>query len=512
MATAMVTAMGVAMGLCNRRFSRVGGLLMLMSSAVPAQVMTVLPRVSVSEIFTDNVRLTSTGKQAEQVTEISPGLTISSSAGRLQGYFDYSLIESGYAQNSSPRRTQHALTTFGTLEAVDNWAYLDFGGSISQQATSAFGTQSIGNTALNANKSEVSSYRLSPYLRGPLGNLANYEARYSQTLTQSASIADSRVTAAEALLRVSASTAFRQLGWSASVNQSRVDYSAGRTTDSDRLNLGLSYLLTPQLSVSVNGGREATNYTGFDTQSATTHGVAMNWSPSDTTRISASKDSRPFGDTHSVRLEHRTARTAWTFTDTRDVSSTPSQSGLTSIGPIYDILYSQFATVAPDPLARAQLVNAYMQANGIRPDQVVLSSFLTSAMAVQRRQDLVFAVLGVRDTITFIATRTDSHRLDTLSIAQDDLTSSSRVRQRGFTASYSHRLTPDYSLGIFASQQNTSDGTGLQDSKLRSVNVNLSGRVGQKSSVALGLRHTRFSSPLTPYDESAVTFNLNTQF
>jgi len=213
-----------------------------------------------------------------------------------------------------------------------------------------------------------------------------------------------------------------------------------------------------------------------------------------------------------LSFEHRTARTAWKFTDSKDASATPSQTGITSIGPIYDILYSQFASIEPNPTARAQLVNAYMQANNISPGTNVTSSFLTSALSLTRRQDLLFALLGVRDTITFMATRSESSRLDIVSSGVDDLTTSSLVRQRGFSVNYTHRLTPDYSLGVLASQQKTSGDSSLQDATLRLLNVNVTGKVGKRTTASVGIRRVSYSGNTAPYEETAVMFNLIMQF
>lgn len=483
-----------------------------LSDAGQSRAVTIVPRIAITETLTDNVRLASTGRQAEQITEISPGIRISREVGRLRGYFDYSLSEVVYAQSSSPSQSQNALNTFGTLEAVDNWAFLDFNGSISQQAISAFGTQSIDNTSINANRTEVSSYRLSPYLRGRLGNLANYEARYSRAVTSSDAAAQSGVTTVDGAVRINSDSTFRNVGWSVDGNRQRVDYSAGRPTEADRLNLRLSYSVTPQLNVFANGGREANNYTSFEKQSYGTSGFGVNWSPSETTAISAQQDHRSFGDSHSLSFENRTARTAWRFSDSKDVSATPSQTGLASLGSIYDLLYLQFASLEPNPTARARLVNAYLQANGISPNAIVLTSFLTSAVSLQRRQDLSLALLGVRDTVTFIATRSEGNRLDTVSRGVDDFSNSSLVRQRGFIVNYAHRLTPDYSLGVLASQQKTSGDSSQQDITLHSFNINVTGRVGRKATASVAVRRVVSSGGTSSYTETAVIGSLIVQF
>ena len=481
------------------------------SGGGPGRAVSIVPRVSFTETLTDNVRLTNAGQQSEQITAISPGIRINIEGARVKGYFDYALNQIFYAQGSSPSQSQNALNTFGTLEAVDNWAFVDFSGSISQQAVSAFGTQSIDNSSANANRAEVSSFRISPYVRGRLGDLVSYDVRYSQAVTRSDAAGTSGVTSVDGIANFRGDSAFRNLGWSADVSQQRVDFYAGRPTEADRLNLGLSYLITPQLRVSVNAGREANNYTSFDKQSFNTSGVGVHWSPSETTKLSASRDHRSFGDAHSLSFEHRTARTAWRFSDTKDVSATPNQAVVGSLGSIYDLLYSQFTSLEPNAAARAQLVNAYLLANGISPNAVVISSFLTSALSLQRRQDLSFALLGMRDTITFIATRSKSTRLDTVSAGVDDFTTSEVVRQRGFSVNYAHRLTPDYSLGVLVSQQKASGVSSLQETTLRFLNLSLTGKVGNRATASVGVRRV-VSSGNSPYVENAITGNLTVQF
>jgi uncharacterized protein (PEP-CTERM system associated) len=105
-----------------------------MPVATQAEV-TVSPRVSVAEIITDNARLAeSSSRESEQITQISPGVRIDVNGARVKTYFDYALTQSMYAQNTSPSRSQKTLSTFGTVEAVDNRVFFDFNASISQQS------------------------------------------------------------------------------------------------------------------------------------------------------------------------------------------------------------------------------------------------------------------------------------------------------------------------------------------------------------------------------------------
>lgn len=476
------------------------------------RTISIVPRVSVTETLTNNVALKSNNPQSDQITEVAPGINISIQGARLKTYFDYSLNEIYYAQGSSGTRQQNALNTFGTLEAIDNWAYIDFSGNISQQAVSAFGTQSTNNTAINANQTEVASYRLSPYVRGRLGSVANYEARITRAVTSADNATASNTASTNSVVKVSNASAFRSLGWTADVARQQVSYSAGRATQDDNYSLGLTYAITPQVNVSANGGQESNNYTSLDKQSYNTSSIGLNWRPSERTTVSAASGRRSFGNTHNWSFEHRSARTVWRFSDIKDVSTTANQNGFGTVGNVYDLFYNQLDGRGFTPAQRALQVNQLLQQYGFSANTPVVSSFLTSAVSLQRRQDLSFALLGIRDTLTFLLTRTESNRLDTFTSVLDNLSNGTTVNQNGFSVNYSHRLTPDYTLGALLSRQNTSGGTSAQETTLKSLNVNLTGKVGQKAAASVGLRHVVSDSLANSYTETAVTGNLNVQF
>jgi uncharacterized protein (PEP-CTERM system associated) len=480
------------------------------SADAPNRALVISPRVSVTETVTSNVRLAPKGQaQSDEITELNPGININIEGPRLKTYFDYSVDELAYAQNTSARHTLRNLNSYGTLEAIDNWAYLDFSGSISQQAISAFGTQSTSAASINANQTEVSTYRISPYLRGRLGDVATYDARLSGSVSRSAAGSASNVNNSDGALKISSNRVGTGLSWSIDATHDAADYSAARSTSADRLNLTLPYAITPQFSVSIDGGKESNNYTSINQKRYGTGGFGVVWMPSDLTKFSASRDRRSFGESHQVSFESRTARTVWKFSDTQDATTSTGQGGVSSS--LYGLLFSQFASAQPDPIARAQMVNAFLQANGLAPTTVVTSGFLTSTLSLQHQQSLSFALMGVRDTITFVATRTQTSALDALSSVVGDLANATLVNQRGFSANLAHRLTPNYSLGVFASEQVSTGSAATQETRLKSLNVNLTGKVGNNAAFTLGARRV-VSSGATPYVESAVTGNLNVPF
>lgn len=473
---------------------------------------SIVPRVSISETLTDNVRLSTNDRQSEFVTTISPGIRMSADRGRLKAYFDYTLNGSYYAQNTSAARLQNALTAFGTLEAVDNWAFIDASAGISQQSISPLGVQSTGASSINANQNESATVRLSPYLRGRVANVVDYETRYSLTSNRNNGASGSDVIIRDGSVRLSGRGAGERLTWSADAAQQSTTFSAGRTTESDQIKLGVAYAVFPQLSVSVSGGQESDNFITADKRSSSTFGYGVSWIPSERARLSASREARQFGDSFSVVASYRTPRTTWQFTDSKSIASPVGQNGLVNLGSAFDVFFDQFASVEPDPIKRTVLVNNFLLANGLDPTSRVTSNFAVSAVSLLRRQDLSFSLLGIRDTVTFILTRSESSRLDTVSSAVDSLSNSAVIRQSGLSLSYAHRLTPDSSVNVLALLQQSSDSLGLLDSNSRSVNLSFSTKLSAKSTAVVSGRRVIFESNANPYTESAITGTLNVQF
>ena len=472
----------------------------------------VVPRVSLSETITDNASLATAGKQAEQITEISPGIRVSRNAGRIRGYFDYALNGRFLAQNTSASSFQNALSANGVVELVERHAFIDMNAGIARQTISANGVQAGAGQVVSTNQAESTNYRISPYIRGNMSQWADYELRYSFANSASNSAAISQVNDRSVNLSLKGSRTGSRLGWTVNASTASSSFSAARTTETDSLRAGLTYAFTPQLNLSATVGTESNNFTTADKVSSTISGLGLNWSPTQLTQVSLNRQTRPFGESFGINLSTRGPRTVWQYSDTQDVTSTPAQLSFGSLGNVYDIFYTQFETVEPDPIKRAALVEAFLLSNGINPKAQVVGGFLTSAVALQRRQSLSLALLGVRSTVTFLATRTASSRLDTISTAIDDLSNSSLVQQSGFSVNWGHRLTPESALNVNLAAQNSSSSTGLVDSATRSASVGLSTRVGPRTTATVNARRVVSDSNVTPYNETAITGTLSVQF
>ena len=500
-----------------------------------ASKITIAPRVSVVETFTDNALLDNANRRSDLITQVSPGIRISSSGGRIRGSIDYSLTEVLYANNTSGRRSLNNLNAAGAVEVVDNWAFLDFSGNIGQQAISAFGTPSSGGLLSGGNSTETSVFRLSPYVRGRLGSVAQYEARYSVTSSRSVAAAVADVDQRDIALTMSGGQVAYGLSWRFDANHQSVDYSAGRSTVSSAINARLQYALNASWGAYVRLGHESNDFTAatgqqsdfaalgatwtpnpdlkvnLDKDNRGFTGLGVNWAPSPRTSLTVTRDGRIYGATHRIALAYRTPNTAWTFSDSRGTTSSPAQGpGLQSVS-LYDLLTSQFAAGESDTLKREQY-DAFLLANGIKPGLTAVGGFLSSTVSLQRSQQLSFALFGARSTLSLVATRSQNTKLDTVSTAIDDFLTSTSVVQNGISANYSYRLTGRAVVSLVASRQVSSGSNGVAGTSSKSVNVNLSTQLTRETSASIGARRVIFDSTTTPYSETAVTGSLLVQF
>lgn len=472
---------------------------------------TVKPKVRLTETLTDNVNInrSNNSKKSDLITELAPGIQIQARTTRLKAYFDYSLLGQFYAQTDYSR-TQNSLNTFGTLEAVDNWLFLDFSGVIAQQAISAFGPQSPNSSTINNNSTETATYRLSPFIRGQLGGWIDYSLRYTQSTTQANAANANDIDLKQWAGQLRGSTPFQNLKWTVDGNQQTTEYSRGRKTEAEMLRGLVNYTVLPDFRINLSAGRESNNYASLDQESNNTHGYGFDWNPTERTVISAFKEKRFFGDGHNVRISHRFPRSSISYTDSRDVSVLPNQFATIGLGNVYDLYFEQFASLIPDPVTRANFVNALLDRLQLNPNTQVTSGFLTSRATIQRRQQLALALYGVRNTITFLASQTESQSVLANNSLSDDFAQNNIVNQKGISLAFSHRLSELSDLNLLASRQE-STGSASNSNKATSTlyQVNVSTKLSAKTTGSLSARRSEFDSVTNPYTENALIGTLS---
>lgn len=480
---------------------------MLAVGLAAAQGSGFTPTFGASTTYIDT-RGRQTGEADRQfITQISPGLTWSRRHGRVQGSLDYRLNARFYSKQDEADDRQNALSASIRAEAIEDWLFVDGRASVAQGAISPFGQPVNGGLGVNDNATEVRTYSLSPYLRGKAFGAAVYEARWTAARTRGARQTGSNSDTDTSLISLASATGAR-FGWSVQATHQEVDFGSGANSANDRVNAQLNMAVNAELRLGLSGGRESTDVIGGLRRSYNNWGWTAQWTPTPRTDLSVASERRYFGNSHNLRFTHRMRRSTWVYTDTRGASSGGDGIGAGQPVSLYSLYFSFFEAQEPDPLLRDQLVRAFLQANGLDPTALASGGFLTSAITLQRRQNLAFAIQGVRTSISLQAYRGETQALQAAGSLQDR----SPVRQSGHTASISYRLTPSSSISLFGSRQRTASSGFQPETSTRSANLAWSATLGPHVSTSVALRHTDFDSPSNPTRESAATASLNVRF
>ena len=479
------------------------------ADAEPTRTWSIVPRLRLSETYTDNVNLTASNKESDFITQLAHGVRINANTARLNFFLDYALVGYAYAKNSDYSNFQNYLNTIGTLEAIDNWLFLDFSGYVSQQIISPFGTQSFSNANNNDNRTQTQTYRLSPFIRGQLGgDFAEYLLRYSALTSKSSNNSVSDVDISQWIGQIRGRTQFQNLTWAVDGSQQTTDYTQGRNYDDERIRALLTYRLLPQLRISGSGGQETNNYVTRDKEDYSTYGYGLDWRPTDRTIVAGFKEKRFFGYGHNVDISHRFPLSSIQYTDVQDVAFL-SSAYATGQGALYNQYFDLFASQIPDPVARAAYVNNLLNQSGLAANSQTANGYLTNRPQVRRTQQLSLVLFGSRNSITFRGIRTTDETLTVIGGPSDPTIPSSKIIQTGYSVNLSHRLTPVTSLNVLGLyQRNDSGSFDSLDNTLKTFQVGISSWLGARTVGVLNARRSIYSSDSSPYNENALTASL----
>jgi len=137
------------------------------------------PRVRLSEIYTDNVALTSREEQSDTVTELTPGFRLEGRSLRAQGQLDYQAQGLSYARDSSRNTTNQRVAAQGNLAVVRQELFLEADATRTQQNLSPESSElPIGSLAVVGEQTNVTTYGGGPRIQHEFGDFARFRARF----------------------------------------------------------------------------------------------------------------------------------------------------------------------------------------------------------------------------------------------------------------------------------------------------------------------------------------------
>lgn len=306
-------------------------------------------RLSVSETYTDNLRLSVNDEEHESITQINPGFSLTGRGGRASVAADYTMQNLFYAHNPDRNGTKHQLSAAGQSELVKDWFYFDANASISQQLVSPGDRLAQDNLNLAGNRSDVVTLQVEPYIRRQLGGYATTELRYSHGWvdydTDGVSDTESSVASAYIANGYDASHLFWRIGYREqrdirdtapdSVRQSTDGFVRYRALSTLSL---VAYAGRVENDIQTNRSNADGSYwsAGFIWQPSPKFSLEgtkgendergrLTWTPSTRTSFAIGYRHREVGlntgETWDGNITHRTRRSTWSLSYTEEVTS-----------------------------------------------------------------------------------------------------------------------------------------------------------------------------------------------
>lgn len=381
--------------------------LLLLSPCSDAAEWQIIPRMSLIETYSDNVRLgtvSSASGKDDFITQLNPGMSVNGLGPRFNLRMDYTMNNLFYAKNSNLTRTRHQLNAIGTAELIEDLFFVDGRATMAQQNLSLTGPQSLDNVNVTGNRADVRTYSISPYLRHRFKDFATAEARYSLSQVTSNANALSNSQGTGYLFGLNSGSAFRTLGWGFNYSNQTVHFDrSNRDAEFERYIATLRYRLTPQFGLITTGGYEKNSFLSIrGSPSSPTWTVGFLWTPTERTSIAISGGQRFFGDTYSALATHRTRLTAWeaSYDEGLTTFNQQAQAGsmLTMGGSLSQLLTAQNPGLSPDVIQQNTGAILGLGTSGAFANP---SNFLSNRLFLQKRFQASVAMNGTRNTLVF---------------------------------------------------------------------------------------------------------------
>lgn len=464
---------------------------------------------SASVTATDNAALRPPGQErGDLILTLTPGFRASREGANLRANVNYQPTALFYTQGTSSSRLINTLNAFGRAEGFDKRLFVDATANISQQFLSPFGPRPLALTTDTSNRTTVQTYGLSPGFRGTFGNGMPYSLVNSATWTLPGEGA--RGFSNFTVARLASAPA--RVGWDLEANRRTLSFPDQPDLTNSLYRGRLIWTVDPQLRLYGSGGYETNNYTLTD-QSGAIYGGGLDWTPTPRTTVTGNYEQRFFGPSYLASIAHRTPLSTWSLLANRTLSSYPQAVQQGPVGDTAAILNGLLLTRFPDPVQRAAEVQRLIQTQGLPPVLTTPLSFFTQQVFESERITATVGLLGVRNTVTFVAFTGWNQNIPAgVTLLPDDTFANvTKFNQTGVSANWTHRLTPLTSVSGLASYVTSkSDGAvNATNSSTQLYLLGVSRPFSPRTTGSLNLRYTIFDATgADDYEERAIVATL----
>ena len=504
----------------------------MLTFAVPAQAAEwrVEPYIGVEESYSTNIGGDADDEEGGFVTDVSPGISIRGTGRRLKLYADYSPSILFYHSDSDRNRTDHTLSGNGSLEAIENFFFIDARANISQQFLSPTGARPTSNTSDTNNRYEASSYSISPYIRGYLFGDNQYMVRNENIWSDTGSVSGTT----EELTGIYTNrttarfdTPIPVYGFSLEYDKRHTEEDGAEDIDTQIGRAIFHYRIEQNLVLSARVGYEDDDY-GDVQREGDVWGVGLKWNPTPRTSVDGYWEDHYYGSSYFARVEHRRPRSAFqvlasrgiqTFDGNLNSSSGMTNSELASLilsDPRYGFNPAQIRALVP------ALASTWGNPNAIAPGNL----FTNQAQLVQRFEAVAMTI-GVRNTaaLKLFMSKTEDIAGQGFSVPipgfgssldTPELVTAETVEDRGIQLSLSHKLTTLSSLTASATRTYTdteNDEDSIETTQ-DDFDLRLTRKLGPKTNGFAGARYSIFNSDFgdSDYNETEIFAGFHHRF
>jgi uncharacterized protein (PEP-CTERM system associated) len=480
----------------------------LVSTPAAAENWFVTPGVSVRETYTSNANLAPSGQeQSSFVTSATAAVGVSGNGARAQ--LNGSAAVTGqqylgeYNINSSSNNVFVQANLLGSVEAIEKFFFVEGAVNVSQQYLNPFAPQPASTIGVTNNRYTAVGFRVSPYLKGVFAGGATYLLRYDAIWSNLGSIPNTPGGTSSYAQRWTGriDSPIRTFGWSLDAAANNTKFSNQATGVTNQIVRGyLNYRPDPQVLLYGIGGYEWNNY--YLTQSENVvYGVGGDWRPTERTNVKGNLQHRFFGAEYLAAVTHRNPYSAFDINASQNISTYPQQLfAAPAGGDLATLVNAAFITRVPDPVQRAQAVEAFLQTSGLPTTLQSPLNYYVQQVFLYEQQTATFTLLGVRNSTAFTVYNRKQEVISggTGVALPAPFGAVNNNTQRGGAVAFSHQLTPLTALNAIATRFKTiATAPFTAESTTNSLLLSANQRLSPKTDAFTGVTYTDFSSNVT---------------
>ena len=216
----------------NRLYKAVAAGCMLLPLSAPLAVQAndrwdITPRVSISQIYSDNISLEAKGDENDEfVTRLDAGVALLREGARARARLDYNLLGLVFWDESDDNDVFHQLDAEGRVDLVPNRFFVEGLATFDQRERSRAGrTGDIVN--IGVDRTDVFNIRVSPVYVQTFDDFGTGELRYTYDRVDYEDDRDTDSESNRVRANLASGPMFARIGWNLSFDREEIDFDDG---------------------------------------------------------------------------------------------------------------------------------------------------------------------------------------------------------------------------------------------------------------------------------------------